>query len=187
MSDLEKYISFIQETELLKNVLRTSWGSSGRQESTAEHSWRLALLAGVMLEEFPELDTNKVLMMCLLHDLGEMYEGDISAATLPDSQKKYEEEHRAVKKVFSLLPPKLEEKYMSIWQQYESAQTPEALFVKALDKAETILQHNQGANPVDFDYRFNLEYGKEYFMGNELFIQLREKLDKETEVKIENN
>ena len=40
---LDQYLNFIKETELLKNVLRTAWGSTGRQESTAEHSWRLAL------------------------------------------------------------------------------------------------------------------------------------------------
>lgn len=184
MSNLDKYIRFVQEAELLKNVLRTSWTSSGRRESTAEHSWRLALLAGVMLEEFPELDSNKVFMMCLIHDLGEMYEGDISAITQPDSQEKYTEEYRAVKKAFSLLPPEAEERYMQIWQQYEEASTPEAMFVKALDKAETILQHNQGATPPDFCYEFNLEYGKEYFRGNELLIQLREKLDAETRKQI---
>ena len=77
---LDRYLAFIKETELLKNVLRTAWGSAGRQESTAEHSWRLALFAALMLGEYPELDGKRVLLMCLIHDLGELYDGDISAA-----------------------------------------------------------------------------------------------------------
>lgn len=177
MSNLKKYIQFIQEAELLKSVLRTSWSSSGRRESTAEHSWRLALLAGVMLEEFPQLDAGRVLMMSLLHDLGEIYEGDISAALLPDSSKKYEEELAAVEKVFSMLPADLHDKYLSIWQEYEDAETPEARFVKCLDKAETIMQHNQGAMPEDFDYGFNLGYGRQYFEDDAIFRELREALD----------
>lgn len=184
MSAVENYIGFIKEAELLKGVLRTAWQSSGRQESTGEHSWRLALFAAVMLEEFPELDSSRTLIMCLIHDLGELYEGDISAALLPDAEKKADVERKAVEKVCSLLPEKLKNKYMDIWQEYEDASSKEALFVKALDKAETIIQHNQGKNPEDFDYEFNLEYGKAYFEGNEIFGELRRKLDEETILKI---
>ena len=69
---LDQYLNFIKETELLKNVLRTAWGSTGRQESTAEHSWRLALFAALLLGDYPELDGKRVLFMCLIHDLGEL-------------------------------------------------------------------------------------------------------------------
>ncbi|MFR6330219.1 MAG: hypothetical protein ACLUOI_16205 [Eisenbergiella sp.] len=53
--------------------------------------------------------------------------------------------------------------------------------IKALDKAETIIQHNQGKNPPDFDYEFNLEYGKKYFQEDEKLLRLREKIDEDTE------
>ena len=55
---------------------------------------------------------------------------------------------------------------LALWREYNANATPEARLVKALDKAETIIQHNQGRNPEDFDYRFNLGYGKEYFEGS---------------------
>ena len=87
-SEVEAYTDFIKEAEGLKSTLRTAWTAEGRQESTAEHSWRLALFAGVMCREFPELDREKVLMMCLVHDLGERYSGDISAALRPDAGDK---------------------------------------------------------------------------------------------------
>ena len=63
MERLKQYINFIQEVEKLKSVLRTAWTSSGRQESTAEHSWRLALLAVLFINDFPELDGLKILKM----------------------------------------------------------------------------------------------------------------------------
>ncbi len=60
-----------------------------------------------------------------------------------------------------LLPAEAAARIRTLWEEYEACATPEARWVKALDKAETILQHNQGANPADFDYEFNLTYGAE--------------------------
>ncbi len=95
-SEVEAYTDFIKEAEGLKSTLRTAWTAEGRQESTAEHSWRLALFAGVMCREFPELDREKILMMCLVHDLGERYSGDISAALKPDADDKLNQERADV-------------------------------------------------------------------------------------------
>ena len=67
-----------------------------------------------------------------------------------------------------------------LWEEYEACRTPEARLVKALDKAETILQHNQGMNPPDFDYAFNLSYGAEYFRSDKVLQRLRSLLDIDT-------
>ena len=138
------------------------------------------MLASLFLSDYPGLDGRKVLLMCLLHDLGEIYEGDISAAECPDESKKYQEEYRAVTKVLSLLPGDLSSEYQAVWQEYEDNQTPESRLVKALDKAETIIQHNQGQNPDGFDYDFNLNYGQKYFSDDERLRELRSILDAET-------
>jgi putative hydrolase of HD superfamily len=122
--------------------------------------------------------------MCLIHDIGEIYEGDISAALRPNKEDKYQAEYEAAKKVFSLLPEEQADRMMKIWLEYNENMTPEAKLVKALDKAETIIQHNQGENPLDFDYKFNLEYGKEYFEQGDLLKTLRTLLDEKTEEKI---
>ena len=79
MEKLIRYLRFIREAERLKNVLRTAYTSEGRHESTAEHSWRLALLAAVLTGERPELDMQRVVLMCLIHDLGEAFDGDVPA------------------------------------------------------------------------------------------------------------
>ncbi len=178
--EMEKIVSFLEEAEGLKSVLRTAYASSGRRESTAEHSWRLALLAGVMLEDSSGLDIPKTLMMCLIHDIGEIYEGDVSAALHPDKEGKLATETRAAQKVFSHLSKDRANWLMDIFLEYNGGVTPEAKLVKALDKAETILQHCQGRNPAGFDYLFNLEYGKEYFTQDEDLKKLRTLLDGKT-------
>ena len=57
---------------------------------------------------------------------------------------------------------------------------PEAKVAKGLDKLETILQHNQGRNPANFDYAFNLDYGQRYTAADPIMSALRERLDEET-------
>ena len=182
--EIKKLLSFIEESEKLKSVHRTAWTSTGRRESTAEHSWRLALFAAVLSDCFPELDLSKVLIMSLIHDMGEIYDGDVSAALCPDREVKYESEYNAAQSVFSILPELQARRMMHIWLEYNEGTTSEAKLVKALDKAETIIQHNQGDNPPDFDYRFNLRYGSEYFEENKLLKQLRSFLDEKTKQKI---
>ena len=169
----KEFLAFLARLEKLKCNTRHSWTSSGRHESVAEHSWRLALFAGVMCREFPELDREKVLMMCLVHDLGERYSGDISAALRPDADDKLNRPKEGAGEVSGL------------WEEYSQGITPEARLVKALDKAETIIQHSQGRNPAGFDYAFNLDYGKEYFDRDERLEALRGLIDAETRKRME--
>ncbi|HET7109719.1 MAG TPA: HD domain-containing protein, partial [Gemmatimonadales bacterium] len=87
--DLVGMLEFLRSAEQLKSTLRTCYASTGRQESVAEHSWRLALMAMLLRHEFPELDAEKVLRMCLIHDLGEAIGGDIPA---PEQARRREED-----------------------------------------------------------------------------------------------
>lgn len=183
MKDIEDIIRFIKEAERLKSVTRTAWTREGRHESTAEHSWRLALFAGLAADRCPGLDKAKILMMCLIHDMGEAYDGDLSAALRPDPQAKEATERGAVRRLFDLLPEAQGAALLALWEEYNAHATPEARLVKALDKAETIIQHNQGENPPDFDYNFNLEYGKDLFGDDEFLRGLRALLDAETAAK----
>ena len=89
-----------------------------------------------------------------------------------------------MRRVLSLLPDGQRDDLLALWQEYNGNATEEARLVKALDKAETILQHNQGKNPSDFDYGFNLEYGKPYFSFHPLLKELRSILDAQTAARI---
>lgn len=180
MNNLSGILSFIKEAEGLKNVSRTAWTSEGKQESTAEHSWRLALMALSLERYFPKVNMNKVLKMCLIHDLGELYEGDISAKLVQDEKHKFSREEKAMKKLAEPLCTESSQELLNLWKEYNQCTTEEAKLVKALDKLETIIQHNQGINPENFDYEFNLKYGYKYCEYNEALMELRKLVDEET-------
>ncbi|MEZ2296681.1 HD family hydrolase [Variovorax sp. RCC_210] len=183
---LKGKLAFLREAEKLKDVLRSGHTSSGRAESTAEHSWRLCLMAMAFAEELAPLDLLKVLKLCVVHDLGEAINGDIPAisqAAHPD--KGARERHDLLTLMAPLQPPGeaslgLHGELLALWDEYDAATTPEAQAVKALDKLETMLQHNQGANPADFDYAFNLGYGRKHTGTTPLFSALRELVDADT-------
>ena len=185
MGKYEGILSFIKELDKLKSNPRTAWTTTGREESVAEHSFRLAVFALVLKDEFPNLDFFKVLSMALIHDFGEVYEGDVSAKYEVDKGEKYRKELSGVTKLLESLPVGIREEILSIWQEYYEGKTDEAKFVKALDKIETIIQHNQGKNPPDFDYGFNLTYGKEYATFDPKMEFLRNLVDNETRQKME--
>ncbi len=69
-AEILKILDFLKDAELLKSVTRHSWTTSGRQESVPEHAWRMALLAMVLAEYFPQADINRVIKMIIVHDLG---------------------------------------------------------------------------------------------------------------------
>ena len=173
MKKIDGVIEFIKEIEGLKSVTRTAWTKTGRRESTAEHSWRLAMLLMLLEEEFDDIDINKAIKMSLVHDLGELYDGDISAVLQTDDNIKLDIEERAMKRMLTTLPESISKNIYDLWCEYNSCSTKEAKLVKAMDKLETIVQHNQGNNPEDFDYEFNLQYGKKYFEYDDTLKYMR--------------
>jgi putative hydrolase of HD superfamily len=72
-----EFLEILHIAERLKDTTRHCTTSKGRAESVAEHSWRTTLMAFLLKAEFPELDMDKVVRMCLIHDLGECFTGDI--------------------------------------------------------------------------------------------------------------
>jgi len=180
---LEKRLAFLRKAERLKSVLRSAHTASGRAESTAEHSWRLCLMAMAFEDSLPELDFPKLLKMCVIHDLGEAINGDIPAVSQATHPDKGAQERRDLLTVAADLDEPFKAALLALWDDYENAASPEARAAKALDKLETILQHNQGRNPPDFDYAFNLSYGRRYTDAAPLFEALRRSLDRETEAR----
>jgi putative hydrolase of HD superfamily len=187
-AELAGLLDFLRNAERLKTVTRSAYTTTGEVESVAEHTWRLALMAALIGPQFPDVDVNRLVRMCLIHDLGEAISGDVPA---PEQARrraaggagKAAEERRDLETLLSPLSGPLRDEITALWDEYESAQTNEARLAKALDKLETILQHTQGKNPASFDYRFNLDYGREYTMSPPLIAAIREILDQETEDK----
>lgn len=153
--NLHGKLEFLRQAEKLKSVTRSAHTSTGRRESTAEHSWRLALLALVFEEELGDVDICKVLKLCLVHDLGEALSGDVPAPEAQATPNKSMSERQDLISMTSMLEPSMQDNIVALFDEYEAADSPEAKVVKALDKIETILQHTQGDNPPGFDYAFN--------------------------------
>jgi len=174
-------LDFLREAERLKDTLRTANTTSGRTESVADHTWRLTLLVITFADQLPDLDLLKLLKICILHDLGEAIDGDIPAPSQSLSKRKSGKERTDFLSLLEPLPNSVKSEFVSLWDEYEDGETPEAQAAKALDKLETILQHNQGSNPDDFDYEFNLDYGKAHTNKVPIAAQIREILDIETE------
>lgn len=177
---LQGRLEFLKKAERLKDTLRSAHTSQGRPESTAEHTWRLTLLVITLADLLPGVDLLRLLKLCILHDLGEAVGGDIPAPEQEAVSAKSDREREDFMSLLEVLPGSLKTEFLSLWDEYEDAQTREAQVAKALDKIETLLQHNQGDNPVDFDYLFNLEYGRKYTDLVPLASQIRLILDEET-------
>jgi putative hydrolase of HD superfamily len=184
---LSGILDFLRAAERLKVVGRSAYTSAGLQESVAEHTWRLCLMAVVLAPEFPDVDFARLIKICIIHDLGEAIGGDIPApeqarrAAAGLSTGKAPDERRDLLTLLEPLPPALRDEITSLWDEYEAAESAEARLAKALDKLETILQHTQGNNPREFDYRFNLGYGRQHTASPPLIATIREILDRETE------
>lgn len=179
-AELSGLLAFLRHAERLKTVTRTAWTSEGKQESTAEHTWRMALFALSLRPWFPELNFERVLAITLVHDLGEAINGDISAVLQAGAPPKLEQERRDLLQLLAPAPAAVRDSLLPLWEEYNAAATLEAKFVKAVDKLETVLQHNQGRNPADFDYAFNLPYGQAYTSYHPLIAQIRAELDADT-------
>lgn len=179
-------LEFLRAAERLKVTHRSAYTSEGNAESVAEHSWRLCLMALVLRAELPSVDLGKLLAMCVVHDLGEAIGGDVPAPeqarrlALDPGATKSGQERQDLLTLLTPLPPATRSEIVTLWEEYEAASSPEARVAKALDKLETILQHTQGDNPSDFDYRFNLGYGRSFTSEPSAIVRLRALLDEET-------
>ena len=178
--EIEGVLTFLRAAERLKTVMRSGWTSEGQQESVAEHTWRLCLMAMLLYGHTPGIDLARLLKMCLIHDLGEAIGGDVPAPAQKAGISKADQERSDLVQLIAPLPPALRQEITELWDEYEAAGSPEAKVAKGLDKLETILQHNQGKNPANFDYAFNLDYGQRYTAADPIMSALRERLDKET-------
>ncbi|HEU5304837.1 MAG TPA: HD domain-containing protein [Gemmatimonadales bacterium] len=178
--ELEGVLTFLRAAERLKTVTRSGWTSTGERESVAEHTWRLCLMAMLLYGRTPGIDLARLLKMCLIHDLGEAIGGDVPAPAQQAGTSKAGQERADLVELTAPLPQALRREILELWDEYERATSPEARLAKGLDKLETILQHTQGQNPTDFDYAFNLAYGKQYTAADPLMAALRARLDEET-------
>lgn len=177
-------LEILKVAEKLKCNTRHSYTSSGRHESVAEHSWRIALMAMLLTREFPQADMNKVIRMCLIHDLGEAFTGDIPAFEKSDAHTATEEQvlHAWVE----TLPEDARSEFTALLGEMEQMQTQEARIYKALDKIEAVIQHDEAdiSTWLPLEYDLQLRYGKEEMEFFPYMRSLKAEVDTWTKSKI---
>lgn len=182
--EISKLINFVGLVEKLKCNTRHSWTTSRRRESVAEHSYMLALMAYLVKDDFPEADINKVIVMCLLHDLGEAVMGDIPAFEKTEKDEVLEEQ--AIKTLLKELPEKQEKEMAALFLEMKEMKTLEAKLCKGLDKMEAVMQHNEA--PIDtwlpLEYDLQLEYGEAEVAFSPYLMALKEQLNEDSKRKI---
>lgn len=181
----EEFLSILSVAEKLKCNTRHSDTSSGRRESVAEHSWRLALMAMLLEDEFPDVDIDKVIKMCLIHDLGEAFTGDI--ATFNKTEEDSEKEEQIYSEWINGFPEIQKRQFQSLLTEMSELETKEAKLYKALDKMEAVIQHNEAdiASWLPLEYDLQLTYGAEEVAFSPYLTKLKEHIDKWTRDKIE--
>lgn len=143
-------LKFLHVAEGLKRELRHSWLSDGRQESVAEHTWRVALMAMAIEEYLPKkVNSERLLKMIIIHDLVEVYATDIPAFDTMNNKKvkeqKRQNEMKAIEKIRNLLGNETGQQFYDLWFEFEHRKTYEAKVANALDKLEAQIQHNEAA------------------------------------------
>lgn len=140
----EQQLAFLTEADKMKNVLRQTLIADGsRQETDAEHSWHFALMAMVLYEycDCPHVNLNRVLKMALVHDLVEIYAGDTFAYDEQGNRDKAEREAKAADKLFGLLPEDQGVEYRKLWEEFDSMETPDALYAASIDRLQPLINN----------------------------------------------
>lgn len=174
-------IRFLNMAEKLKCELRHSWTSTMRQESVAEHSWRLCIFSWLIKGQLKnEYDMDKVMKMCLFHDLGEAIVGDIPSFNKNEEDIRNEEV--AVNQIISMLDNDLRFELEDLFLEMKEQHSKEARLFIALDKLEAVIQHNE--SPIEtwipLEFELNKTYANKEVKGIGVLEDLREVIRQDT-------
>lgn len=182
-----KLLEALRTAECLKDATRHCYTSGGRRESVAEHSWRITLMAYWVSDEFPEADLEKLMKMCLIHDLGEAFTGDIP--TFDKTEADEQKEGALLNEWVRSLPQPFADEMQALYQEMEERKTLEARIYKALDNLEALIQHNESdiSTWIPLEYDLQMTYGNEKVQFSDYLIKLRDEVRNDSKRKIAEN
>lgn len=168
----------------LKDTTRHCYTAKGKQESVAEHSWMMTLMAYFMENEFPNADMNKVIKMCIIHDLGEVFIDDIP--TFDKNEDDEKNESNLLMKWIATFPKKYESEMTSLFIEMKEQKTLEAKIYKAIDSLEALIQHDiSDLNTWTlYEREFNVTYADDRVQFSKYLKALREEIRSDTIKKI---
>lgn len=178
--NVREYLDILHTAERLKDTPRHCTTTKGKTESVAEHSWRVSLMALFLSNEFPDVNMDRVVDMCLIHDLGECFTGDIP--TFQKTEEDRQKEDSLFQQWINAMPTELSKTIKALYSEMEEQKTTEAKIYKALDKLEALIQHNE--SPLNTwssnEYELNKTYAFDTVSFSEWLTELRKAILEDT-------
>ena len=183
--EARKLLEVLSVAERLKDTTRHCYTTKGRHESVAEHSWMMTLMAFFMRDEFPKVDMDKVIRMCIIHDLGECFTGDIP--TFEKTAANEDTEENLLNSWVDSLPENYAKEMRELYKEMVERNTLEAKIYKAIDGLEALVQHNLSdiSTWIPREYELNRTYADDKVAFSEYLKSLREEIRKDTIEKLE--
>ena len=180
----EQFISFLGRVEKLKSVPRHCVTSDGVVEKRGCPQLADSAYGISVEDELMDVDIDKVIRMCLIHDLGEAVTGDIP--TFEKTQEHEQTEKEAMDGLLRELPEALYQEFTALLAEMEALQTREARVYKALDKLEAVIQHNESdiSTWLPLEYELQKTYAAKNVIGFPFLEKLQEQAVKDTDEKI---
>ena len=178
--DARTLLDALSVAERLKDTTRHCYTKNGRHESVAEHSWMMTLMAFFIKDEFPEVDMDKVIKMCIIHDLGEAFTGDIPTFDKTTSNEQMEEE--LLYSWVNTLPKNYAAEMIALYDEMAKRETIEAKVYKAIDSLEALIQHNISdlSTWIPKEHELNKTYADDKVAFSEYLKTVREEVRKDT-------
>lgn len=182
----EDLIETLRIASKLKENTRHSWLANGRRESVAEHCWRLSLFAYFVGDEYPDINIDRIIKMCIFHDMGEAFTGDIPSFYKTKSDEN--EENKILDEWISSLPKKYKKELSELFVEIRENKTPEANLFNALDKLEAAISHNEAdlSTWLPLEYQLNPVYGYEQCQFSKYSKELQMQVQQDSLEKINN-
>lgn len=182
--EINKYLEVLHTINRLKDTTRHCYTPGGRHESVAEHSWRITMMAFFLRDEFKDVDFDKVIKMCLIHDIGEIFTGDIPS--FDKSKADEAKEESLLTNWVNSLPEPYKTEMTELYAEMEARETTEARIYKALDNLEAVISHNESdlSTWIEKEYILNITYGEDKCAFSDYLTRFRALVRKETEEKI---
>ncbi len=181
----EKYLETLHTINRLKDTTRHCYTPDGRHESVAEHSWRMTMMAFFIRDEFPEADMDKVIRMCLIHDIGEVFTGDIPSFYKTEANETTEAD--LLNNWVQKLPEPYKSEMTALYAEMDARETLEARIYKAMDNLEAVISHNESdlATWIDTEFTLNRTYGDDKVAFSDYLVKFRQLVREETDREIE--